>query len=89
MRGSGRSAHLHRACVNCPYRRDVPSGGWGQEEYDKLRAYDAETPFQSTRVFQCHQADRDSEARRICSGWAGCHEAEHLLSVRLVLTVGT
>ncbi|MGW7748709.1 DUF6283 family protein [Streptomyces chartreusis] len=76
-----------RPCDSCPYRRDVPSGIWAHEEYDKLRGYDAPTPEQPSRLFQCHQADADSTTRRICAGWAGCH-GEHLLGLRVALVEG-
>ncbi|MFF7415791.1 DUF6283 family protein [Streptomyces lydicus] len=74
-----------RPCESCPYRRDVPAGIWAGEEYEKLRRYDADTPNQPTGMFQCHQADGDSNARRICAGWVGCHEGEHLLALRLAV----
>ena len=74
-----------RPCESCPYRRDVPAGIWASEEYAKLRRYDAETPDQPTGLFQCHQADADSAVRRICGGWAGCHEGEELLALRLAV----
>lgn len=72
-----------RPCESCPYRRDIPSGIWAHEEYEKLRHYDAPTANQPTALFQCHQTDADSDARRICGGWAGCHDGAHLLSLRL------
>lgn len=72
-----------RPCASCPYRRDVPSGIWAHEEYDKLRRYDAPTAEQPAALFQCHQADADSDARRICAGWAGCHDGAHLLALRI------
>ncbi|MGW1053578.1 DUF6283 family protein [Streptomyces sp. NPDC002521] len=77
-----------RPCSSCPYRRDVPSGIWASEEYEKLRRYDAPTPDQPAALFQCHQADADSDARRICAGWAGCHDGAHLLALRLALLDG-
>ncbi|WP_438453364.1 DUF6283 family protein [Streptomyces asiaticus] len=76
-----------RPCNSCPYRRDAPSGIWAQEEYDKLRRYDAPTPDQPQALFQCHQADGDSDARRICAGWAGCHGG-HLLALRIAVLEG-
>ena len=76
-----------RPCGSCPYRRDVPSGVWAHEEYDKLRRYDAPTPDQPPALFQCHQADLDSDARRICAGWAGCH-GRHLLALRIAVLDG-
>ncbi|MCI3277017.1 DUF6283 family protein [Streptomyces cylindrosporus] len=74
-----------RPCDSCPYRRDVPSGVWSHEEYEKLRRYDAATPEQPPGLFQCHQADADGSIRRICAGWAGCHSGEGLLGLRLAL----
>ncbi|MFE7525792.1 DUF6283 family protein [Kitasatospora sp. NPDC057542] len=73
-----------RPCDSCPYRRDVPSGIWAAEEYEKLRAYDAPTGEQPTAMFQCHQNDADSQASRVCAGWAGCH-GEALLAPRIAL----
>ncbi|MFE1797725.1 DUF6283 family protein [Streptomyces sp. NPDC059517] len=77
-----------RPCESCPYRRDVPAGVWASEEYAKLQRYDADTPDQPTGLFQCHQADADSAVRRVCAGWAGCHEGEELLALRLALIDG-
>lgn len=74
-----------RPCESCPYRRDTPSGVWAHEEYEKLRRYDAPTAEQPASLFQCHQADADSAARRICAGWAGCHSGGQLLGLRLAL----
>lgn len=65
-------------CISCPYRRDVPSGIWAVEEYQKLIAYDAPTWEQPTGLFLCHQQDG-----RICAGWAGCHDGDHLLALRM------
>lgn len=42
-------------CGSCPYRRDVPSGIWSEEEYDKLPQYDLPTGDQPPNVFLCHQ----------------------------------
>ncbi|MFJ3439008.1 DUF6283 family protein [Streptomyces cyaneofuscatus] len=77
-----------RPCESCPYRRDVPAGIWASEEYAKLRRYDAETPHQPVRLFQCHQSDAESAARRVCAGWAGCHEGADLLALRLAVLEG-
>lgn len=71
-----------RPCESCPYRRDIPSGIWAHEEYEKLRHYDAPTAHQPAGLFQCHQTDADSDIRRVCAGWAGCHDGAHLLSLR-------
>ena len=67
-----------RPCQSCPYRRDVPSGLWHPDEYVKLALYDQSMSFQPQGVFMCHQADG-----RVCAGWAGCHDGEDLLAVRL------
>ncbi|MEZ0092514.1 DUF6283 family protein [Streptacidiphilus sp. EB129] len=78
-----------RPCESCPYRRDVPSGVWAHREYEKLRRYDAPTPEQPSALFQCHQADADSEVRRICAGWAGCHDSTQLLALRIGVLNGS
>lgn len=70
-------------CESCPYRQDVPSGVWSAQEYAKLHAYDPPTYAQSTRVFQCHQSERDSAQARVCAGWVACHGPENLLALRL------
>ncbi|MET8508160.1 DUF6283 family protein [Streptomyces sp. NPDC004787] len=78
-----------RPCESCPYRRDVPAGIWASEEYAKLRGYDAGTPDQPTGLFQCHQTDAGSAVRRVCAGWAGCHDGEELLALRLAVVNGS
>jgi len=69
-------------CKTCPYRRDVPSGIWAAEEYEKLRAYDGEIIDQMMRggrgLFLCHQKDGN-----LCAGWLACHRAGNLLALRL------
>ncbi|MER7805377.1 DUF6283 family protein [Streptomyces parvulus] len=77
-----------RPCDSCPYRRDVPSGVWAHEEYEKLRRYDAPTVEQPPGLFQCHQNDQNSTVSRICAGWAGCHDGQHLLALRVALLEG-
>ncbi|MBB2749212.1 UNVERIFIED_ORG: hypothetical protein FHR35_009125 [Microbispora rosea subsp. rosea] len=77
-----------RPCLTCPYRRDVPSGIWDREEYEKLRRYDAPTLAQPQKVFLCHQQDRASAAGRVCAGWAGCHDGDHLLALRVAVLEG-
>lgn len=74
-------------CVSCPYRRDVPSGIWAAEEYAKLRAYDADTPFQPPHLFLCHQTGADHPRVRVCAGWVGCHGSD-LLALRLAAARG-
>jgi hypothetical protein len=71
-------------CPTCPYRRDVPSGIWDAEEYAKLPRYDEETSLQPVGVFDCHQVNGC-----VCSGWAACHDGEHLLALRLAEVFGT
>lgn len=67
-----------RPCESCPYRSDVPAGIWAPEEYDKLPRYDEPTYAQPAQVFLCHQRDG-----RVCAGWAGCHDGNQLLALRL------
>jgi hypothetical protein len=70
-------------CGSCPYRRDVPSGVWETAEYEKLPGYDGETFEQPIGVFHCHRQDG-----RICAGWAGCHDMENSLAVRISASSG-
>lgn len=72
-----------KPCGACPYRRDVPSGIWTAEEYAKLPRYDADTPFQPTKVFLCHLIEPDDPRSRMCAGWVGCHDADNLLALRM------
>lgn len=69
-------------CTACPYRRDVPSGVWAWEEYEKLRPYDAETFAQPFNGFACH-----ATPEHFCHGWAVVHtsrgSAFDLLALRL------
>lgn len=68
-------------CNACPYRCDVPSGVWAASEYDKLRDYDAPTPFQPAAGFSCHATPELD-----CHGWAvvGSNRPGHdLLALRL------
>lgn len=55
-------------CSACPYRRDVPSGVWSTEEYEKLRGYDEPTFAQPIAVFSCH-----ATPDHLCHGWAVVH----------------
>lgn len=77
-----------RPCESCPYRRDVPSGVWAAEEYQKLSAYDRDTSSQPASLFLCHQHDRGSRHARLCSGWVACH-GEELLALRLAALSGS
>ncbi|MBN6034084.1 DUF6283 family protein [Amycolatopsis sp. 195334CR] len=82
------AAPAPRPCISCPYRRDVPSGIWHAREYAKLPPYDADTGSQPSGLFQCHQNDGDDLHRRICAGWAGCHDGGELLALRLAVIDG-
>ena len=76
-------AKINRSpCTSCPYRRDVPSGVWHEEEYDKLLHYDGETSLQAAKLFMCHKIDNS-----LCRGWLDCHGGE-LLAVRLAMCIG-
>ena len=78
-----------RPCESCPYRRDVPSGVWSAEEYEKLPAYDSNDPtVHPIAVFQCHQNGPDDDRARMCAGWVGCHTPGHLLSLRIGAVTG-
>lgn len=68
-------------CKSCPYRKDVPSGVWAKNEYDKLPGYDGNIIEQiphGTALFYCHQQDG-----KLCAGWLGAHGPHNLLAVRL------
>lgn len=71
-----------RPCPSCPYRRDVPSGIWQASEYDKLPAFDGDIPDQALArafyLFHCH-----SQPANLCAGWAGCHDMDNNLAIRL------
>lgn len=77
-----------RPCPTCPYRRDVPSGIWSEEEYALLPLYDGDGVAQyeagAFRVFDCHAADG-----HLCAGWAGHREDPNdLLALRLAVARG-
>lgn len=75
-----------RPCGTCPYRRDVPSGVWAPSEYEKLPRYDAPTGHQPTGMFVCHLTERDGMLHRVCAGWAGCHDGDELLALRIAVS---
>src|SRR5476649_1940723 len=70
-------------CGSCPYRQDVPSGVWSEEEYAKLPEFDKSTGEQPPSVFCCHQ-----QPGRLCAGWVGVHEMKHNLGLRLADAMG-
>lgn len=70
-------------CASCPYRKDAPSGLWDGSEYDKLPAYDLDTPEQPPAAFFCHQQDG-----RLCAGWCGTHDMDNSLGLRLAVAMG-
>ena len=72
-----------KPCASCPYRRDVPSGVWSADEYEKLTGYDREFGYQPPAVFQCHQNERDDPKARLCAGWVATHGPDNLLAIRL------
>jgi hypothetical protein len=72
-----------RPCESCPYRRDVPSGVWAAEEYDRLPAWDRDTAYQPQGLFLCHQRNG-----RVCAGRVGCHGGDQLLGIRLAEATG-
>ncbi|MEB3023022.1 MULTISPECIES: DUF6283 family protein [Mycolicibacter] len=74
-------------CASCPYRRDVPSGIWHQDEYAKLPHYDEPTYDQPLNAFLCHQNGPDDPHGRLCAGWVGCHGGE-LLALRVAAADG-
>jgi Family of unknown function (DUF6283) len=70
-------------CGSCPYRRDVPSGVWAEEEYVKLLRYDGLTWEQDPTVFACHRQDG-----RLCAGWVAVHDMDENLGLRLATAHG-
>lgn len=65
-----------KPCSTCPYRKDVPSGVWNKEEYEKLRKYDEEYPLKdgsNLGVFLCHQTNVSGK-KTACKGWCVVHQ---------------
>lgn len=87
MRESPVAGPAPRPCGSCPYRRDAPSGVWAAVEYSKLVNYDADTAYQPTDLFLCHQTGAEDNQARLCAGWVGCH-GEELLALRLAAARG-
>jgi hypothetical protein len=61
---------------------------WGEEEYKKLPTFDGPTWSQPGMLFICHQNDRDDEDVRVCAGWAGCHDMDQSLGLRIAAASG-
>lgn len=72
-----------RPCGSCPYRRDVPSGVWSEDEYEKLPPYDGETWEQPPGAFFCHQQDG-----RLCAGWVAVHDMAESFGLRMAVLAG-
>lgn len=70
-------------CGSCPYRKDVPSGVWKPEEYEKLPPYDGETFEQPPGLFLCHRQDGHA-----CAGWVATHDMHESLAFRLACLQG-
>jgi hypothetical protein len=70
------------SCGACPYRRDVPSGVWAAQEYEKLASYDGPTGSQPPGPFHCH-----ATTEVYCHGWAVVHSRQgpghELLALRM------
>ena len=74
-----------RPCPTCPYRKDVPSAVWNEDEYRKLPKYDdgGEQPLE---IFHCHQ-ENSTGIPTVCVGWVGCHGYD-AIGVRLAVSLG-
>lgn len=72
-------------CTTCPYRKDVPSGVWAQEEYEKLRDYDREDERMALATFLCHQSTVAGR-NMACKGWVMVHRES--VAVRVACAKG-
>ena len=78
-------------CTSCPYRKDVPSGVWHFDEYEKLREYDnveihADGSVQGALMpFLCHHTF-DMPMETVCRGWLTVHQES--VAVRLAVLKG-
>jgi len=70
-------------CPTCPYRKDVPSGVWHAEEYERLRRYDQDGVVLG--VFLCHQSIV-AGVDIVCKGWCVVHQDS--IAVRLAMAQG-
>ena len=76
-------------CASCPYRKDVQSGLWAAEEYDKLPVFDKDYLDDGTPVLQqflCHQTNVVGH-KLMCRGWVATHREG--IAVRLAMIEGT
>jgi len=62
---------------------------WDEQEYEKLRGYDAPTGEQPQKPWLCHSSVTPMTDPRLCAGWCGCHDGEHLLALRVAEARGT
>lgn len=69
-------------CTSCPYRKDVPSGVWHFDEYEKLREYDTN---EAVGTFLCHHT-LDMSMETVCRGWLTVHQES--VAVRLAILTG-
>lgn len=68
-------------CPTCPYRRDVPSGVWAEQEYVRLKEFDDQRKISA---FLCHNGGSDPKTNRtLCRGWVEVHNQNW--GVRLAL----
>lgn len=75
-------------CASCPYRRDVPSGIWHRDEYEKLREYDrdgSDGQIPPIAVFHCHK-ELDTKVPTVCRGWLTVHSES--IAVRFAQITG-
>jgi hypothetical protein len=72
-------------CNSCPYRKDVPSGVWSPEEYQKLPTYDENVPEPAFAAFLCHQTNLAGK-QTACRGWLSVHK--NSIAVRLAVLTG-
>lgn len=72
-------------CATCPYRKDVPSGVWHHDEYERLRKFDDEPRADNLGTFLCHQTNVCGK-EIACKGWLMVHRES--VAVRLAMLRG-
>ncbi|MEV6391478.1 DUF6283 family protein [Nocardia xishanensis] len=70
----------------CPYRR-CPQRHLAHRRVREATSRRQRHRVATARLFHGHQTDLDSNQRRRCAGWIGCHGPD-LLAVRLALLDG-